>query len=223
MKVSAASNFVAGNIKCYLSNWMKLTSDVSILETVTGYHIQFDSTPGQSKTPQISLSQNEEAVLAKEIEKFIQKGVINKVSHEKGEFISTVFTRPKKDGSHRMILNLKNLNTFVTYYHFKMESFQSAVQLMKKDCWMAVLDLKDAYYSVAIAKDHRKYLRFKFQGVLYEYTCLPNGLASAPRAFTKLMKPVYAHLRSLGHHLVGYIDDIILLAETPEQLGQAIM
>ena len=31
-----------------------------------------------------------------------------------------------------------------------MESLQSAVQLLKKDYWMAVLDLKDAYYSVPI-------------------------------------------------------------------------
>ena len=45
---------------------------------------------------------------------------------------------------------------------------------------MAVLDLKDAYYSVPINPQHRKYLRFEFK----EFTCLPNGLASAPRVFT---------------------------------------
>ena len=64
--------------------------------------------------------------------------------------------------------------------HFKMESLQSAVQLIQKDYWMAVLDLKDAYYSVPINPQHRKYLRFEFK----EFTCLPNGLASAPRVFT---------------------------------------
>ena len=41
-----------------------------------------------------------------------------------------------------------------------MDSLQSAVQLMKPHGWMAVLDLKDAYYSVPIRTDHKKYLLF---------------------------------------------------------------
>ena len=45
-----------------------------------------------------------------------------------------------------------------------------------------LLDLKDAYYSVPVNPQHRKYLRFEF----YEFTCLPNGLASAPRVLQKL-------------------------------------
>ena len=87
---------------------------------------------------------------------------------------------------------------------------------------MVLLDLKDAYYSVPINLQHRKYLRFEFNGTLYEFTCLPNDLTSAPRVFTKLMKPVYATLRSKGYLIVGYIDDILLLAETPEQLAQVV-
>ena len=55
---------------------------------------------------------------------------------------------------------------------------------------MAVVDLKDAYYSVPINLHHRKYLGFEFNGTLYDFTCLPNDLASAPMVFTKLMKPV---------------------------------
>ena len=49
-----------------------------------------------------------------------KKRIIVKSSHEEGEFISNIFLRPKKDGSFRMILNLKDLNTFVRFHHFKM-------------------------------------------------------------------------------------------------------
>lgn len=100
-----------------------------------------------------------------------------------------------------------------------METLQSASQIMKLGSYMAVLDLKDVYYSVAIAVEHRKYLRFNFHGTLYEFTCLPNGLASAPRMFTKLMKPVYATLRAKGVCLVGYIDDILIVADTAAELN----
>ena len=43
-----------------------------------------------------------------------------------------------------------------------------------------------------------------------------NGLACAPRLFTKLMKPAYAVLRSKGIFTLGYIDDILLVADTLE-------
>lgn len=119
-------------------------------------------------------------------------------------------------------MNLKNLDEFVTYQHFKMESHQSAAQLLKKNYWMAVLDLKDAYCSVPVDMEHRKYLRFLFNGTLNEFTCLPNGLASAPRVFTTLMKPVHATHRSQGYLIVGYIDDIRLLAETPQKLSEVV-
>ena len=73
---------------------------------------------------------------------------------------------------------------------------------------MASLDLKDAYYSVPISEDHRKCLKFRWRGELYHYTCLPNGLSSALRLFTKLLKPVLSHLRACGLVSSIYLDDL---------------
>ena len=87
---------------------------------------------------------------------------------------------------------------------------------MTKNCFMASIDLQDAYYSVNIDPDFRKYLRFKWDNTLYEYTCLLNGLSSAPRIFTKIMKPVFTKLHSEGHMSVYYLDDSWLVAETRE-------
>jgi hypothetical protein len=83
--------------------------------------------------------------------------------------------------------------------------------MLQRNDYLMKLDLKDAYYSVPIAEDHKKYLRFQYQGVTYEYQCLPFGLSSAPRAFTKLLKPVVATLRSSGIRVVIYLDDLLLL------------
>ena len=60
-----------------------------------------------------------------------------------------------------MILNFKQLNEFVSYYHFKMDTIQTALKLMRPGCFMASVDLKDAYYSVPIALEDRKYLKFE--------------------------------------------------------------
>ena len=57
---------------------------------------------------------------------------------------------------------------------------------MKPDCYMASIDLKDAYYNVAIVEEHQIYLKFLFDGKLYQYTCLPNSLSGAPRICDRL-------------------------------------
>ena len=79
---------------------------------------------------------------------------------------------------------------------------------------MASIDLKDAYYSVSMDTNHRKYLRFIWKNQLFQFTCLPNGLSSAPRISTKLMKLAYSTLRCKGFENVGYIDDTYLKGST---------
>ena len=72
---------------------------------------------------------------------------------------------------------------------------------------MGSIDLKDAYFSISIHRDHQKYLKFYLKNTLYQFNCLLQGLACAPRLFTKLIKPVFASLRERGHVSSGYLDD----------------
>lgn len=53
----------------------------------------------------------------------------------------------------------------------------------------------------------QKYLLFLFKDNLNKYTCFPNGLTSAPRIFTKILKPVFSGLWKEGHQMMGYLDD----------------
>ena len=53
-----------------------------------------------------------------EVEKFLKKGIITASLNETYQVISPIFTRAKKDGSHRIIFNLKKLNESVSYHQF---------------------------------------------------------------------------------------------------------
>ena len=83
-----------------------------------------------------------------------------------------------------MILDLKRLNEDIIYHHFKMDTLQKALTLVFPNCYMASIDLKDAYYSVSIPETDRKFLRFEWDGQLWQFDCMPDGLALAPRKFT---------------------------------------
>ena len=94
-----------------------------------------------------------------------------------------------------------------------METLASILRDLQQGMWMISLNLKDTYLHVQIHPRHRKYLRFVLrdqQGILrlYQWGVHPFGLATAPRAFTKLLAPIAAclHLRNMSIYL--YIDGI---------------
>lgn len=214
--------YVAGRIRFYKHNWANITSDPAILSIVSGMKIEFDVNVVQN-TPPVPVRMNEKESLAVDVEikRLVSKGVIVASEHESHEFVSNIFTRPKKEGL-RMILNLKELNETVAYHHFKMDTFSSAVKLITPGAYAASIDLKDAYYSVPIHPTHQKYLKFLWKGKLYKFTALPNGLSSGPRQFTKLLKPPLAALRLRGHNIVAYIDDTLIVGSSEKAVTEAV-
>jgi hypothetical protein len=158
--------------------------------------------------------------MEKAIEDLLQKGAVTQVQPKADQFISTLFLVEKESGSEqfRPVINLRPLNRFVRTESFRMEGLQIAKNLIQPGDFLMKLDLKDAYYTVPVHKEHRRYLCFSYQGTLYEFCCLPFGLSSAPRAFTKLLKPVATLLRSMGIRVVIYLDDILLLHQDKEEL-----
>ncbi|KYN39387.1 hypothetical protein ALC56_06206, partial [Trachymyrmex septentrionalis] len=49
---------------------------------------------------------------------------------------------------------------------------------------------EDVYLLVPIFKGYRKFLRFQWREVTYEFSALPFGLSTALYIFTKILRPV---------------------------------
>ena len=89
---------------------------------------------------------------------------------------------------------------------------------------MTSIDLKDAYYSIPIAEEHQKYLKYVWRDQLYAFTSLPMGLTSSPRVFTRVLKPVFSYLRGqFGHTCLGYIDDSFYLGDGYTECEEATL
>ena len=208
---------LAGRIQYCLTNWECITQDQWILDAVQGFKIPFTSTPRQAYPPRGKpFSPEEETLLDEEIPTMLHKQAIEECPSQGRGFLSSVFLIPKKDGGQRPVINLKSLNEFVRTEHFKMEGIHLLKDLLRQGDWMVKVDLKDVYFTVPIHKQDRDFLKFAFKNKTYRLRCLPFGLACAPWVFTKTLKPVAAQLRQLGVRLIVYIDDILILAETPD-------
>ena len=181
---------------------------------VRGDTIKFENDiPIKHNAKNPSFSPEEEVEIQVILEEMLHKQIIRETTHESTEFVSPIFIVRKPYGGTRLIVNLKELNEFVKYEHFKMDGIKTIINMVRKN-FMATIDLKDAYYSVAISRQFQKFLKFKWKEKLYCFTCFLNGLGSYPRQFTKLNKVPITTLHFENVPLSGYTDDFFTKGDT---------
>ena len=154
------------------------------------------------------------ALVDLELKEMLKKGAIMRTQPAQGEFLSILFLMGKKDGGYRPVINLKMLNQFIPFLHFKLEGLSQLKHIIQEGDWMCKLDLKDAYFSVPLDRNSRKFVRFQWKGTLYEFICLCFGLGPAPRVFTKLLKIPISLLRKINIRVIIYLDDMLILSYT---------
>ena len=98
-----------------------------------------------------------------------------------------------------------------------MESFEDVFKIIKKDAWMARVDLKDSFFTVPVHILHQKYSKFDWFNRFYKFLGMPNGYSDAMKTFTKMLKPVIGYLRKKGHLSVVFFDDSYLQADTEQE------
>uniref|UniRef100_H3AH86 Reverse transcriptase domain-containing protein n=1 Tax=Latimeria chalumnae TaxID=7897 RepID=H3AH86_LATCH len=145
-----------GRTQFCFHNWEKVTGDPWVLDTVQGYRLELVSHPVQDSWPwELRFSLDKEALIQQELDKLVQKQVISPVNSDVGPgFISTIFLVPNP------IINLRALNKFIAFHHFKMEGLHLLRDTLQLGDWMVCLDLKDVYFMIPIHPEDRKWLRF---------------------------------------------------------------
>ena len=134
------------------------------------------------------------------------KGAIERVTNVTSlGYYSRLFLVPKKTGDLRPVIDLSTLNCHMVVPHLKMETQGSVRSAIRSQEWTVSIDIPDAYLHVPMHQAVRKYLRFVVNEQVYQFTCLPFGLATSPREFTKLLQPVVALLRQQGVKLHVYL------------------
>ena len=120
----------------------------------------------------------------------LSRGKIRRILLPQPLFFSRVFLVPKKGGSLRLIIDLHRLNQFLLVPRFKMEAVWAIAAGLSLGLWGCTIDLEDAYHSVPMAEWFQRFLAFVVDGVIYVFTHLPFGLAVAPWAFTRVIRPI---------------------------------
>lgn len=213
-------------MRAFIPQWAAVTLSPFVLDLVTnGYRLEFVHQPPERLLVTFPPQDREKArALGLQIGDLLDQKVLIPVPRsERGKgFYSHVFVVRKPAGKFRLILNLRTLNKSIRYKHFRMETVFTIKNLLYPNCFMATLDLRDAYLHIPIHPAFQKFLRLAVKTGMgtrhFQFQALPFGLSSAPRIFTKVLGEVLAPLRLKAITVIPYLDDLLIVAKSYQRL-----
>ena len=210
---------VGARLADFAPHWRSLLGNCRATGIVEdGVGIAFQQRPQLTHQSISFRTRNSRQDLQQAVDALLMKGAIERVTNVRSlGFYSPLFLVPKKTGDLRPVIDLSTLNRHMVVPHFKMETQGSVRSAIRSQEWAVSIDIRDAYLHVPMHQAVCKYLRFVVNKKVYQFTCLPFGLATSPWEFTKLLRPVVSLLRQQGVKLHVYLDDWLIRADTPEE------
>lgn len=216
---------MGGRLRSFAGEWRGITSDRWILSTLfEGYRLEFTTPPvrGSSirfRATPLPRDPARVGALDAEIATLLRKKAIAPLgAQESPQFMATFFLTPKRGGSWRPILNLRPLNKFIRPPRFRMETLAVILANLQPGMWATSVDLADAYLHIPVHRGDSQFLCFRYRGRSFRFTCLPFGLSTAPRTFTRITRAMVAHLRRRGVRIFTYLDDWLIVADSRQEV-----
>nr|CAH7763898.1 unnamed protein product [Callosobruchus chinensis] len=124
------------------------SSLLSTHQWIKGVVIPFITPPRQTSIKDTIIPKNELRAYDQALEELIELGERQSVNMSL-----------KPNGKSRFILNLKELNKFIHAPHFKLrvEDYRSLLKLLSHNSYLGNIDMKDAYYMIAVNDNYEKY------------------------------------------------------------------
>lgn len=157
-----------------------------------------------------------------EVFKLWRRGIVSIVPYSHDLYVSNIFSRPKPNGSLRLIIDLSPLNKDIVKLHFKMDDLNSAIDLLRQNWFMASIDLSDAFFTLPLHESAKKFVNFVWENTIYQYNVMPFGITTAPYIFTKVLKPIFSQFRLGGGVGFAYIDDCLVMAESEFECSRQV-
>jgi hypothetical protein len=197
----------------HLVHWRKIEASDTVLSWLqNGVEIPFINKPDPFVLFNRRFSKLEQQFIQEEIKRLKRLQVI--VPDYSVQYLSPISCIPKSNKGHRLVFDLRHINSFIDTPKFKYEDIDCVLELVEPEDKLVTVDIKDGFLHIPISRESQQYLGFQFEGVKYRWRRLPFGLSSSPYFFCKTIRPIIYYLRGLGVKVSAYVDDFIVSAST---------
>lgn len=117
----------------------------------------------------------------------------------------------KKDGSHRMCINYRELNNLTFKNIYPLPRIDDFYDQHQGASWFSKIDLRSRYHQMRVKEEDVQKTAFRTRYDHYEFVVMPFGLTNAPAAFMDLMNRVCRPM--LDRSVIVFIDDILIYSQ----------
>lgn len=185
-------------------------SDIGTLGT-TEHHIELlDNTPVYLKPRRFP------DPVAEEIEKQCRElQLLDVIEESSSPYSSPVVPIRKKDGSLRLCIDYRKLNSVTKPDRFPLPNLTDSIYSLYGMKWFTSLDLIKGYYQLNLEESSRELTAFATPRGHWQFKRMPFGLRNAPAAFQREMTQI---MKSFPwKNVVVYLDDILIMSPTFEE------
>jgi hypothetical protein len=156
------------------------------------------------------------------LEDYQQVGAVQEVSPLQSKYWVPWFVIKKKeeDGKEklRLIADCRVLNQGLQTRRFTLDHWQKIFPLLRKGMWATKVDLKNAYFHLALSEKLRPYVHLNVGGRIFQFNASCFGLSTLPQIWMDVMKVFEKRWRARGYLVFIYLDDILLVAKNKKLL-----
>lgn len=170
-----------------------------------------DTVPIKQRTYRLSRTQMQ--VLKEEIQKLINKGLIEPSS---SAWSSPVILVPKKNGKWRMCVDYRKLNEYTIKDSYALPYIDEILfSVGRKIQYFSTIDLFSGYHQISMAIEDRDKTCFTTMFGNYNFKVMPFGLCNAPATFQREMNRIFFPL--IGKCMFVYLDDLVIFSRNLQQ------
>lgn len=166
-----------------------------------------DNIPVRQRYRRIPPSEYEE--VKAHINRLLEAKVIRESS---SPYASPIVLVRKKDGSLRMCVDYRLLNSKTRKDAFPLPRIEESLDALSGACWFSTLDLASGYNQVLVTEQDKPKTAFCTPFGLFEWNRMPFGLCNAPSTFQRLMQRMFGDQQCQS--LLLYLDDIVVFSSS---------
>ncbi|XP_030847917.1 uncharacterized protein LOC115926774 [Strongylocentrotus purpuratus] len=174
-----------------------------------------DSTPFRERSRRVAPSD------LKDLQQHLQQLLDHKVIKEsRSPYASPIVLVRKKNGSLRMCVDYRTLNSRTIPDQYAVPLIQEAIDCLNGNKWFSVIDLKSGFYQIPMREEDKEKTAFICPLGFYQFERMPQGVKGAPATFQRLMEKCMSGLNMM--EVLVYMDDLIIFSKTLEEMEERL-